>query len=184
VFLLTSAPVDVNGARYILAGYVAIAALLPLVVTRGFGWRLAVSAAVCVFAISAVYQATTQSFTNTALSQANLLARYARAQHVTYGFGDYWDADYITWTTRFKLRVYPVVECTPTHGLCIFRTVYISSSYIPRRHTRSLLIVDPGQVAPTITAVDPALGTPIASTTIGSLSVYVFPYDIATKLAG
>jgi hypothetical protein len=184
VFLLTSAPVDVNGARYILAGYVAIAALLPLVVSRGFGWRLAVSAGVSVFAISAIYQAATQSFASTALSQANLLARYARQQHVTYGFGGYWDADYLTWTTKFKLRVYPVVECTVTHGLCIFRTVYISSSYIPRRHTRSLLIVNPTQLAPTITGVDPALGRPISSTTIGSLSVYVFPYDIATKLVG
>ena len=184
VFLLTSAPVDVNGARYILAGYVAIGALLPLLVNRGLGWRLALAAGVSVFAIGAIYQASTQSFTNTALSQATLLARYARAQHVTYGFGSYWDADYLTWTTRFKLQVYPVVECTPTHGLCIFRTVYISSSYIPRPHTRSLLIVDPTQIAPTITAVDPALGPPVSSTTIGSLSVYVFPYDIAAKLAG
>jgi hypothetical protein len=184
VFLLTSAPVDVNGARYILAGYVAIAALLPLVVTHGLGWRLAVSAGVCVFAISAIYQATTQSFANTALSQANLLARYARQQHVTYGYGGYWDADYLTWTTRFKLQVYPVLECTPTHGLCVFQTVHISSSYIPRPHTRSLLIVDPAQVAPTITALDPAFGRPISTTTIGSLIVYVFPYDIAAKLAG
>ena len=137
-----------------------------------------------VFAISAIYQTSTQSFASTALTQASLLARYARAEHVTYGFGSYWDSDYVTWTTRFKLQIYPVVECTPTHGLCIFRTVYISSSYIPRPHTRSLLIVDPAQIAPTITAVDPALGQPIASTTIGTFSVYVFPYDIAEKLTG
>ena len=41
-----------------------------------------------------------------------------------------------------------------------------------------------GGAAPTITAVDQAFGRPISSTTIGSLSVYVFPYDIATKLGG
>ena len=45
-------------------------------------------------------------------------------------------------------------------------------------------VVDPAQTAPTIIALDPAFGRPISSTTIGSLSVYVFPYDIAAKLSG
>jgi len=46
VYLATSAPVDVNGARYILAGYAAIGALLPVLATRGLARRLAVTAGV------------------------------------------------------------------------------------------------------------------------------------------
>ena len=56
VFVLTSVPFNAASARYILGGYVAIAALVGLVAMRSRGWRLAVTAAVCVFALSATYQ--------------------------------------------------------------------------------------------------------------------------------
>jgi hypothetical protein len=189
VYLATSAPVDVNGARYILAGYVAIGALLPLLATRGLGWRLAVTAGVSLFALSAVYAVLTQSFAAGAPTpddtQANALVRYARAEHVSYGYGGYWDAVELSWATRFKLPVFPVYQCSGAPlPLCSFTTVRISSWYQTPASARSLLIVNPSQLGPAVTGVDPSLGTPIAMTTIGTMSVYVFPYNIDTKLQG
>lgn len=189
VYLATSAPVDTNGGRYLLAGYVAIGALLPLLATRGLGWRLAVTAGISVFALSAIYQLLQQSFAVTGPTlgpvQAAALTRYAQQEHVSYGYTGYWDAVELTWETRFRLQVYPVTECVPaTHSLCAFPVVKISTWYTSHPRARSLLIVDPAQVAPVVTGVSPAFGRPISSTTIGSLSVYVFPYNIGTKLVG
>ena len=42
--------------RYLLGTYVAIAAILPLMLERGLGWRLIVTAGVTVFVFSALYQ--------------------------------------------------------------------------------------------------------------------------------
>jgi len=189
VYLATSAPVDVNGARYILAGYAAIAALLPLLAARGPCWRLAVAAGVSVFALSAIYNLLNQSFApgppTPGDRQAGELAAYARAEHVRYGYAGYWDAIELTWGTHFELPVFPVVECNGTGpSLCSFATVHISSWYTTPASARSMLIVNAGQNAPAVTSVDPALGTPVATTTIGDLGVYVFPYNIATKFPG
>lgn len=189
VYIGTSAPVDVTSGRYIVAGYVAIAALLPLLAARGLGWRLAVTAAVSVFALSAVYSMLQQSFADTgptpSQAQANQLLRFARREGVSYGYAGYWDAIELTWATRFQLPVYPVDECQgATHGLCVFPTVHISSWYASPVAARTLLIVNPGQIGPTITGVDAAFGPAIASTTIGGFGVYVFPYNLDTKLLG
>lgn len=187
VYISTSAPVDVNGGRYILGGYVAIGALLAPLAARGLGARLAVTACVCVFALSAIFQALEQTFTvggATANSQqTNELLRYAQREHARYGYAGYWDAVELTWAMRFKAQVYPVYECNGA-TLCPFPTVHISTWYTTHPRARSFLIVNPTQFAPTVVSVDPALGSPIATTTIGTLTVYVFPYNIDTKLGG
>jgi len=117
-------------------------------------------------------------------SQAALLARYAKAHDVSYGFAGYWDAGDLTWATNFKVQIYPVYECTATNnGLCESPVVHVTSWYVVRPGTRSMLIVNADEPPPAVTGVDPAFGPPIASTTIGDLSVYVFNYDIAAKLS-
>jgi len=189
VYIGTSAAVDVNGGRYIVAGYVAIAALLPLLAARGLGWRLAVTAAVSVFALSSVYNLLQWSFTDmgptASQADANQLLRYARTEGVSYGYAGYWDAVELTWATRFKLPVFPVYQCQPAvYGLCAFQIVHISSWYATPAAARSLLIVNPDQMAPTITGVDPAFGSVISETTIGGFGVYVFGYNLDTKLLG
>jgi hypothetical protein len=183
VYLATSAPQDVNGGRYILGGYVAIGALLPLLATRGFGWRVAITAAVSVFAISGVYQTLRLSFATSAPTpgavEASQLLRYARKEHVSYGYGGYWDAMALTWEMRFALQVYPVYECVPaSNELCPFPDVEISTWYTAHPHARSLLLVDPTQQSPTVSAVDAAFGRPLSTAVIGNLTVYVFPYNL------
>ena len=187
VYLLTSAPQDVNGGRYIIAGYVAIGALVPLLATRGLGWRLATTAAVSVFALSGVYQTLNQSFAVTPPTpgplQAGELLRFAEREHVSIGYAGYWDAEAFTWETRFKLQLYTEYECDPaTSGICGFPTVQISTWYTTHPHERSLLIVDPSQQSPAVSGLNVAISPPIATKTIGSLTVYVFPYNLNTTL--
>jgi hypothetical protein len=189
VFLLTSAPQDVNGGRYILAGYVAIGALIPLLATRGFGWKIAVTAAVSVFAVGGIYQTLRQSFAvsppTPGAAAAGELLRFAQEQHVSIGYAGYWDAEALTWETAFKLQLYPVYECDPAdNGICAFPTVQISTWYTGNPHQRSLLIVDPSQQTPTVVGVDTAFGHPIASTTIGNLTAYVFANNLDTAIGG
>jgi hypothetical protein len=185
-FVFSSAPVDANAARYLLAGYVAIGALLPLLALRSSGWKASVTAGVCLFALIACYQAIRQPAgpptTFPGPPQANALVRFARSEHVQYGYASYWDAPELTWLSYFKLKVYPVEQCgSPSLTICPFSTVNISSWYAPRGRIRSLLVVDRQLQPVLVSAPDPALGRPLASTAIGALEVYVYPYDIAAR---
>lgn len=186
VFVLTSAPFNAASARYILGGYVAIAALVGLVAMRSRGWRLAVTAAVCVFALSATYQVLREPEANATgapeMRDFHALERFAAAHQAGYGYASYWNAAELTWTTAFRLPIYPVEECGPEHTLCA-GSVKISSWYVPRPHTNSLLIVDPNLPELPITGLDTGFGRPSATTTIAGLHVYVFAYDLAARLA-
>jgi hypothetical protein len=181
-FIGSNAPADIQSARYVLAGYVAIAALTGLLALRGPGWRIAVTAGVCVFALSSTYQLARQPFNSgpPGPSQADQLLRFARSQGVEYAYAGYWDAPDLTWLTKFGLKVYPVqAGCGPA-GLCPFPTAQIDSWYHPRPGIRSMLIADPA--FPGVGALAPGLGPPLAGATIGNLKVAVYPFDIASRL--
>jgi hypothetical protein len=187
VVVLTNVPVDANSARYLLAGYVAVGALLPLLAVRSRGWMASVTAAVCLFALIASFQIVRNPFQPQLRfptpEQGQALARFAKAEGVTYGYTGYWDAADLTWMSRFRVKVYPVSQCAqPRLVICPYY-IGISSWYTPRPGTRSMLIVDHGIQLPLISAPDPTDGTPIASAAIGDLTVYVYPFDIASKFA-
>lgn len=181
VFVLSSAPADQYSARYVLAGYVAVAALLPLLALRNRGWQVSVTAGVCVFALIASYQVIRQPFQRRLESspepwQATALARFAASRHVGYGYTSYWSAADLTWTSGFKVRIYPVGQCSSASlSICPYY-IGISSWYRPRPDTRSMLILNSELRLP-----DPALGAPIATKTIGDLTALVYPYDIASR---
>jgi hypothetical protein len=184
-FIGSSAPVDILSSRYVLAGYVAIAALLPLAALHGPKWRATVTAAVCVFAISQIYQLVRQPFapgnTFPTQAQAAQLERFATANGVRYGYAGYWDAADVTWLTHFRLQVFPVQTgpCAPV-GVCPSPNVQISSWYAPRPGIHSLLVADPTQ--PGLTTLVSGLGKPLATTRIGKLTAAIYPFDIASKL--
>jgi hypothetical protein len=185
VFVFSNAPVDANSARYVLAGYVALAALVPLLATRSRRWQAGVTIGVCVFALIASYQVIRNPFQPQLRfptpQQARSLARYAESEHVTYGYTGYWDAADLTWMSEFKVKVYPVTQCnSQSLAICSYY-IGISSWYTPRHGTNSMLVIDHGIQIRSVTAPDPGDGAPIASTNIGDLTVYVYPYDIASR---
>jgi len=182
-YLLGSPASSVSTAAYLLGAYVAVAALLPLLLLRGRTWKLVVVVAVCAFAVSANYRLHFEPLLPSSSPDATTaaaLARFARSEHARYGYADYWDAVTLTWQTDFKTEIIPVADCgEPPSPLCEVHAVELSSWYTPRSHVRSLLILDP--LFPEVTR-PAALGPPVASTTIGRLRVYVYPYDIASRI--
>jgi hypothetical protein len=184
VFLMSTAPLTAYSGRYLLAGYVAVGALLPLAARRSRRSRVVLTTAVCLFALSAIYEVSDRPFdpgrTYPGPHAAGGLVRFADQQRVSFGYAGYWDAADLTWGTNFRVKLYPVLECVGQHRLCTFPWVQISSWYTPRPGVRSLLVLHPGNRG--VTGVDPALGQPVGHTTIDGLAIYVFPYDIASKL--
>jgi hypothetical protein len=185
VFVFTSVPFNAASGRYILGGYVAIAALVGLVAMRGPGWRVAVTAGVCLFALSATYQVLREPEANATgapeIRAFSALERYAAEHHASYGYAGYWNGPELTWTTAFSLPIYPVEECGPKHALCP-AGIKISTWYRPRPHTNSLLIIDPSLPESPIRGPDRRFGRPSATATIAGVHVYVFPYDLASRL--
>lgn len=183
VFVSTSVPVDTLSSRYVLAGYAAIAALTGVLAVRGPMWRLAVTAGVCLFAISGIYQLARRPFDPGSPfpgpAVANQLVRFARANDVRYGYGGYWDAADLTWLTRFKLKVYPVTTGCGPIGLCPYPTGRINTWYQARPGERSMLIADTAQ--PGVGSLTWPLRKPVARARIGQLLIAVYPYDIASR---
>jgi hypothetical protein len=189
-YALSNAPVDVTTSRYVLPGYIAIGALLPLLASRSGGWRAAITAGVCVFSLIASYQIVREPFAPAEppgawpnAQQANALVKVAREEHVTYGYATYWAAADLTWLSYFKVDVYPVQRCAvpnlPTATLCRFGQQRISSWYTPRKGpSRSMLIIDPGELG-LVAEPDPGMGKPVSVRSADGLAVYVYSYDIA-----
>jgi hypothetical protein len=184
-YLFSTAAVNVASARYLLAGYIAIAALLPLLAARTRAWHASVAVGVCVFALIASYQVVRKPFqppTAPSPARATELLRLARYEHVDYGYASYWDAADLTWLTHFGLKVYPVFQCVPHKAtICWFDLVRVDSWYRPRPNTRSMLIVDRKIKPLLVSGPDPVLGTPSLVTTRGHLQVFIYPYDIAAR---
>lgn len=186
VFMVGSPNAFTTDGRYLLGPYVAIAAILPLMLERGLGWKLIVTGGASLFAFSALYQ-----FNSGVLKEmpagyqtagtARAVAAYAKQEHVAVGYGAYWNSIDLMWESDFKVDVYPIQRCnTDGRLLCTFSEISISSWDKPHGNVRSMLVVDPKGHQVRKAAAE--FGPPIASTRAGGLILYVYPYDIATKL--
>jgi hypothetical protein len=182
-FVVSSTPVDIESDRYLVGLIYAAAALVPLLGAPGTLRRAAISAGATVFAftglLSLVQGTATDNVGNFPSASASAqVTRIARREHLTVGYAGYWDAAPITWATHFAVKVYPVQKCGGQ--LCQFNIHYISSWYDSRPDMRTFLIDDPTQpvAAPPVAA----LGKPSAVYHIDELTMYVYPYDIASRL--
>ena len=187
VIVLVGHPNDfTTDGRYVLGVYVAIPALLPLLIERGLGWKLIVTAATGVFVINAIYQFNGQvlqqmprGFTPTTTAQA--LARYAEQEHVAVGYGGYWNSINLIWNSDFKVDVYPVQPCgTHSKLICTLNDINVTGWYEPRPNVRSMLILYSSGRG--VKVADPRFGKPVTSTRLGDLRVLVYPYDIASRI--
>ncbi len=185
VFLIGSPNPWTTDGRYLLGPYVAIAALLPLAIERGLGWKLIVAGGVSLFAFSALYQFDSgvkemaTGFETVGVSKA--IATYAEKEDVGVGYGYYWNSIDLMWESDFKVKVYPIQRCSyDKHRLCTFREISMSGWDRSHGKVRSMLVVN--HTARQVRKREAAFGTPIAETRIGKLLIYVYPYDIAPML--
>jgi hypothetical protein len=184
-YVLSRVPVDEYTVRYLVPAAYGLAAVLSVVATRNLAFRGAVVAGACVLLLASTLasarhelQANPSHFPNGAVAAS--LLRLAKSEHLTYGYGGYWDAAPLSWQTKTAVQVYPVATCGPS--LCPFPLHRIDSWYTPRPGVRTFLISDPTQ-NPNPGPL-PSLGRPQQIVHLYQLTVYIYPYDIASKFGG
>jgi hypothetical protein len=109
------------------------------------------------------------------------IIRLAHQNGATTGYAGYWDASNVTWNTHEKVSVRPIEQCANPHGapICPFFLMRSPYWYVPHQR-RTFLIVDPSQLF--VTSLPPGLGQPLAHYQLGAIAMYVYPYDIASRL--
>jgi hypothetical protein len=182
-FIVSSVPVEIYDDRYLVGLIYAAAALLPLAATHSYWRQAAVVAGTSVFAFTGLLGLMQGHATeNTAHWPAGHLdgqvMAIARREHLSIGYAGYWDAAAITWGTHMAVKVFPLATCGSQY--CLFYEHYISSWYTPRPGVRTFLLAD--SAAALATPYFPQLGKPSAVYSIGQLTMYVFPYDIASRI--
>ncbi len=109
------------------------------------------------------------------------ITRVAQANHVSYGYGGYGEGSSVTWSTHGRVTVRPLMACPNPSGadICPFYLVAVPSWYVPRRR-RTFLLVDSEE--PWVSSLPAGLGKPQASYAFGAMRMYIYPYDIASRL--
>jgi hypothetical protein len=107
--------------------------------------------------------------------------KVARAYHATLGYAGYWDSSSLTWSSREAVRVRPVFACENPAGadLCIFSEETVASWYAPARRN-TFLLVDSNEGY--LESLPRGLGRRLAGYEFGTMKMYVYPYDIASRL--
>jgi hypothetical protein len=161
----------------------SVAAIVPLLLSTASParWLIPIGASV-VFASSLV------GLTSNYINISGWLARYAprvtkiaQTNHVTFGYGGYEEASSLTWNTHGRITVRPLMECQNPGGasICPFYLIAVPSWYLPRRR-HTFLLVDGEE--PWVSSLPSGLGKPLKAYAIGAMRMYIYPYDIASRL--
>jgi hypothetical protein len=185
-FVLSAAPVAVASDRYLVGLIYAAAAVIPMIAAGRLATEVVAVIGSCIFALAGVVSLAQGTAAKIAAfpSDATIseVARVAEQNHLTVGYAGYWDAAPITWATRTRVRVYPVLTCGDNGHVCRFFLHYISSWYTPRPSVHTFLLTDRTPPLAFLPAPTPDLGPPSAVYHINELTMYVYPYDLATKI--
>ncbi|HUE25199.1 MAG TPA: hypothetical protein VMP89_00380 [Solirubrobacteraceae bacterium] len=184
-FLLSAIPVDIHADRYLVGLIYAAAAVVPVVAMRRAVTEALAIAGTSVVALAGVVSLAqgadtrnTGGFPSQVVSDR--IAAIAAREGASVGYSGYWDAAPITWAAHFRVKVYPVSICDRGEHLCRFDLHYITSWYTPRAATRSFLLGDPSLSL--VPGPTPDLGRPSAVFHVGQVTMYVYPYDVATRI--
>jgi hypothetical protein len=185
-FIFSGIPEDLGSSRYLVGAIYAAAALVPLLGSRGTAARAAVTAGATLYAFTgwlalAQHRLIDSAPASPSYRLASAVEGFARREHLSAGYAGYWDAAPITWAAHLRVKVYPVDDCAGNQHLCGFELHFISSWYSPAPAMRTFLLSDPAYPA-VPSAPTPDLGAPIAVHQIGAVTMYVYPYNIASRL--
>jgi len=161
----------------------SVAAVVPLLLSTASRARWLVPAGASIFFAASLVglMGATFDITSWIARDASSIARIAQANHATYGYGGYGEGAPLTWNTHGRITVRPLMSCSNPAGadVCPFYLVAVPSWYVPQqRHT--FLLVDSEE--PWLSALPSGLGRPLQTYAIGALRMYIYPYDIASRL--
>jgi hypothetical protein len=161
----------------------SVAAVLPLFIAARGAVRVLAIASVSIFFIASLI-GLTGNYTVLRPSVANYeseIVAIAKAQNATTGYAGYWDASSLTWSSDNKVIVRPLMACQNPSGAeaCPFYMERVPSWYIPRER-KTFLLADAGESW--LSGLPPGFGRPVAAYALGPIRMYVYPYDIASRL--
>jgi hypothetical protein len=169
---------------YYATAIFAVAAVVSLLYTRRFA-RWAIPLGATIFFTASLVGLTSGyvvSGASTRLARyAPTITRLALADGARIGYSNYGDATALTWGTKERVIVRPLVECPNSAGanLCPGFQDYAPSWYVPHEQ-RSFLLFDAQERE--LTPVPEGLGKPVATYSLGGMLLYIYPYDIASRL--
>jgi hypothetical protein len=182
-FIFSTNPQDLMSDRYLVGVLYAVAALIPLATAGAVLRRALITGGTSFFALTGIVTLVRGQEligTSAASRQYSEIARIAAANHLHLGYAQYWDAAPLTWATHMRLRVYPVLDCPGRPALCFYYLHVITSWYKPRRDVRSFLISDSAK--PPAADPVPNLGRANATYHVGTMTMYVYDYDLAQAI--
>ncbi len=160
----------------------SVAAVIPLLSVGSRPGRWVVLVGASIFFVASLVGLTGNYMRRATPIAANVAAitRIAEANHVPVGYGGY-DASSLTWITHGRVTVRPVMSCENPNGasICPFYLMSTPAWYAPRERRSFLLTVD-GEVW--VYSFPSGLGKPLAAYRLGAMSMYIYPYDIASRL--
>jgi hypothetical protein len=183
-FVFTTVPSGLSSVRYVFTLWPALLTLVALVYARRAHLALALLATVaavigCFELDRGFYTASSGKPPST--TEVEQLERVVAANDLDHGYASYWDAMPITLESDFKLRAYPVEPCGPV-GYCPFHLHTIESWYRPQPGARTFYVVGDPTLLPSLGPPPKSWGRPLKAVRVGKLTVYVFDYDIASRL--
>ncbi|HEY4811287.1 MAG TPA: hypothetical protein VIH71_09545 [Solirubrobacteraceae bacterium] len=161
----------------------SVAAVIPLLLSTGSLARCLIPAGASVLFIASLVGLASANLNThewVTSSEAAVL-RIAKADHVTSGYGGYLQASSLTWNTDSRVTVRPLMECPNPAGasICPFYMASVPSWYVPHRR-KTFLLTSSEEVW--LRNLPSGLGKPLAAYTFGPVRMYIYPYDIASRL--
>lgn len=179
-----------DNLRYVMPAFFALAAV-TVVPARRPGWGRTVvvvgASLFCLLSITnraALFQYERFPNHQAARHQAAIVS-FLENEGALLGYAGYFNSHPLTYASEMRVRVYPVLACRlpVSDELCRFPVNIRTAWYQARSGVRSFLLSD--HEVPDIIAARflPEFGKPSAYRRFGNISVYVFDYDIASRLA-
>jgi len=185
-FLFTTAPgTDTQKHEaYYLTLIFSVAAVVPLLMRARSRVRWLLPAGLTIFAVGSIIglkRNYLEVMKPPVARYASSIVHLAELNHATVGYAGYWDASNLTWNSQERILVRPLQTCPNPAGaeICPFFLMRTPSWYVSKPR-RSFLLVDPGETF--VVTLPGGLGNPIASYALGTIMMYVYPYDIASRL--
>jgi len=170
-------------ASYYATVIFSIAAVIPLFIAGRAGTRWLIAGGAAIF-FAASLAGLTSHHPTFSLSIARYepeILRVAETSHVNTGYAGYWDAASVTWSTDNRVIARPVMACQSPTGVdvCPFYMERVPAWYVPQQR-RTFLLVNADELW--LNGLPEGLGRPLAAYAIGPIRMYIYPYDIASRL--
>lgn len=178
-------------SRYVIPVFLALAAVGPLW-GRTLDWRRPVAAACVTLFCGASIAARQNLFVyqlfpgfGSVHRNGGQLISFLEGERIKYGYGGYFTSHQLTLLSGMKVYAYPVIACHQPQSdtICPLFVNVRTAWYVPRPGVRSFLVQDasvPAFIAP---VPSKALGRPSETRTFGTMTVFVFDYDIASRFS-